>query len=693
MGAVHCERTALILIGARSFPDLDDVADLASVEASSRAFKEYASQQAIRLGISAGFVLDLFDAPDSPGSQLEQVEEFLEHFNSATRATLDEHGNRTSFQNVILHYVGHGLLVGERGSFALAVRYTKQKRQRTTSIMMDGLAETIKLHAKFARKYVILDCCFAGKAVEDWLPGDAATSLTHIVSDKTAKAFADNEDESFLEIPPRGTAMVCAADKDNVARGVHPKRGTTLFTGALLDALRSPRPTLGLLSLQDLNQRTWQEIRALGQSVRPILFCTEQKDGDISQYPFFPRTNSGSFLENKSNLISHNEEEAGETNLLPARNDYSNAERAKAPPVDPRAVSCTTPSWAATSSERSSELSNQTLLSSLSMANSTSFERVAEKESWQGAPPLGNETEAIIASSKTARQMKFRARTWAIGGAIVFALLLLLSLQSLLSDRHILPQSFPKNLVAASRNFPRENGAQNPVTEMPKNNTGRFGYEPSPIFPLSLNLSFPTSTLAKFSLFSGSPDSPRFGSSFVLRETSLKDYEDAIAASKNGPIRDSLKREARALIREDMSFKKWRVVKIDQTLRMTTEYTFMDYSPETNILRLKYARKMENDSNGAYETLENITAIIGLRFNKINRMDKSPGQFGLDCNQGGGDCVDWELLTGKCDAPKHDCSDEKWIFAFDFDENNESVKKLRDTIYTLIYKIDRTNFH
>lgn len=275
----------MILLGGSRFPFLESVESSEALRKSSECFKAYIQAEGDCLHCPSEQVLDLFDADKSPAAQLEEIHLFIDQFSKKTAVA-----NGFTIRNLIIYYVGHGLILGSEGEFGLAVNYTKSSLLLPTCIVMSHFSETIKSPARYMRKFLIIDCCFAGKMVVDWLPGDSASTLAEIVRRSTVDEFGSAEKKT-AENPRRGTAVLCAADKDSVAIGSHPS-GMTLFTGAMLDAL-SRIDSQDLYSLQDLYDRTWQCIQEASHSVRPVVFSPDQREGDISRLQLFPRRNRG----------------------------------------------------------------------------------------------------------------------------------------------------------------------------------------------------------------------------------------------------------------------------------------------------------------------------------------------------------------------------------------------------------------
>ncbi|MEV0251860.1 type VII secretion protein EccCb [Nocardia sp. NPDC050712] len=120
----------------------------------------------------------------------------------------------------LLYYVGHGVL-SSRGELCLTVTTTRPNRPKITGIPWDVLAEAFRTSPGTIR-IAILDCCFAGQAIEALTSADglALSDLTHVQGVYTLTATTRNN-----------TAHVPALDLQETS--------CTSFTGALHDLVRN----------------------------------------------------------------------------------------------------------------------------------------------------------------------------------------------------------------------------------------------------------------------------------------------------------------------------------------------------------------------------------------------------------------------------------------------------------------------
>jgi hypothetical protein len=210
-----------------------------------------------------------FDDTRSASDQLEEIKDFL----SERKRELKRAGGEPT--DLFIYYVGHGLFTrGRDQAYCLAMRNTREGNEGPTSMRVGDLANVIKEHAAFMRRYLILDCCFAGSAALEFQSGALTAARKQIER----------------EIPGRGTALMCAANADQPARSPE-GRQRTMFSEALIYALRSGHSALGPeLSFSELVDIVRDYLRDTFQDeyVRPEVHSPDQSVGDISHFPLFP---------------------------------------------------------------------------------------------------------------------------------------------------------------------------------------------------------------------------------------------------------------------------------------------------------------------------------------------------------------------------------------------------------------------
>lgn len=277
--SVDAERSAVVMLGAHEFPHLEGITEISALTSSSKLFKAYLLRHKDTLGIESDeFVLDLFDCNDQAGVQTELIEEFLRKFIRSSSGCRQ--------RNVILHYAGHGLLLGDDRRLFLAVR--RSKSSINSSINIGNLADVLATTARFSRKLIFLDCCFSGAAARYFLSDP--NGLAHIIGSRAAESLRQGSTNKLS----RGSAMLCAVGKDNPASG-ELYNGATLFTGAVLEATGTHDPENPRITMQELRDRVTERLEEMERIELPQLFSLDQAQGDIASHlHVFPTGDVGS---------------------------------------------------------------------------------------------------------------------------------------------------------------------------------------------------------------------------------------------------------------------------------------------------------------------------------------------------------------------------------------------------------------
>ncbi|MFF2354366.1 tetratricopeptide repeat protein [Kitasatospora sp. NPDC058115] len=120
---------------------------------------------------------------------------------------------------LLVYFAGHGLVGGRRHDLYLALPYSEYEAPEFNSVEYDKLRATV-LDSRAATKIIVLDCCFAGRAVNDTMAGGRDT--------------VDRLDVA-------GTYVLASAPRDQVALAP-PGEEHTAFSGRLLRLLREGVP-------------------------------------------------------------------------------------------------------------------------------------------------------------------------------------------------------------------------------------------------------------------------------------------------------------------------------------------------------------------------------------------------------------------------------------------------------------------
>jgi hypothetical protein len=248
-----------IILGASEWPYWEGLAHGQPFANSGKHFCDYLLDEK-GFGLPTENLLNLFDTEEAVSAVERKIATFLKN------------ARRLKPQDLLLYYVGHGGFLGAR-DYYLALRSSVED-QGTSVLRMQDLASTIRTGAPDLRRYLILDCCFAARAFQEFqsAPGTAARQ-------QTLQAF-----------PSTGTALLCSSSAQNPS--IAPKGGQyTMFTGALLKVLRdgSPKypPGLSLNVIGEMVEGLVKE-HYEGQAVRPQVLSPHQDEGNIAKLPLFP---------------------------------------------------------------------------------------------------------------------------------------------------------------------------------------------------------------------------------------------------------------------------------------------------------------------------------------------------------------------------------------------------------------------
>jgi uncharacterized membrane protein len=254
-------------MGASWFPDAPSLATGRAFYNSAADFRDYLlSSQG--LGVPVDNLCWLFDDSRSPSDQLMAMASFL------SRKGRELSGIGTPPEELFFFYVGHGMFTQADQSYCLAVRATDENNQDVTSVRASDLAAVIKGNARFLRRFFILDCCFAASAFRHFQSSPLQVAKVQLLE----------------ELPSQGTALLCSSSASDPSL-VSKDFSRTMFTGALLIALKHGHPNLGdHISFSELGDLVKQVLRKEHPQdwVRPQVLSPDQREGDISRVPLFP---------------------------------------------------------------------------------------------------------------------------------------------------------------------------------------------------------------------------------------------------------------------------------------------------------------------------------------------------------------------------------------------------------------------
>jgi hypothetical protein len=164
---------------------------------------------------------------------------------------------------LLLYYVGHGVLSAS-GELCLTVTSTRPNRPKITGLPWDTLADVLRTCPARVR-LAILDCCFAGQAIEA-LGGDGAVGLADVAHVEGVYTLTATTRNRTAHVPP-------LREQDTAC---------TSFTGELRDLIRSGIPgKTPLLTFSDIYPVLRQRLRAKGMPAP-----SQRGTNTAHQFPF-----------------------------------------------------------------------------------------------------------------------------------------------------------------------------------------------------------------------------------------------------------------------------------------------------------------------------------------------------------------------------------------------------------------------
>ena len=260
------QTTLLILLGASDWPEARDAFLPAEAFAhAARAVKTY-FLDGKGFGLPGENLLDRFDTDLSSDALDKEIGQFLE------RRLTEMKRAGSAASDLLLYFIGHGDFVGHNHDFYLAIRRTRIDNPHFSGLLMRGLAYTLIERARYLRRMLILDCCFASAAFSAFQGGPDQVAL-----EKTAEAF-----------PKKGIALLCSSGHTTPSRLLE-DGSSTMFTKAFLDALTQGIPVpRDYLTLRDVKDRAADLLAEIPKAPKPFVHSPDQSEGDVADIPFFP---------------------------------------------------------------------------------------------------------------------------------------------------------------------------------------------------------------------------------------------------------------------------------------------------------------------------------------------------------------------------------------------------------------------
>jgi trehalose synthase len=262
------EQFLAIILGASEWPKSPSLPGSQNFKNSADQLKQYLLDPN-GLGLTQATLLDLFDDSRSVGDIDDGIEAFL--LGAPIRI-------RDDVKNVLIYYTGHGAFVEGEHRYCLTLRSSRLGALGTSGYRAASLARTLNRTVPRARKFLILDSCYAAAAQSEFIPqSDVASRM---------------ESETMAAMAEAGTALLCATSPADVA--LNPKASRfTMFSEALLTTLTEGSAERGqLMSFDDLRYLITHYIRQKfrDHAVPPEIHIPDQRRGDISRLGMFPNT-------------------------------------------------------------------------------------------------------------------------------------------------------------------------------------------------------------------------------------------------------------------------------------------------------------------------------------------------------------------------------------------------------------------
>jgi WD40 repeat protein len=276
------QTTLVILLGANEWPYAPEFHDAEAFANSASDFRKYfLNPYAFNLPIKN--LLDLFNSDLSSDDVDREIGQFLDKRISEMKES------NSSARDVIIYFVGHGGFAGSDLDYYLAIRRTRMENPIASSIRIVTLAHTLKEKARYLRRIIILDCCFAASASIFFQSSEPAQAAMIQIID----AFKVRE--KGFGLPGRGTSLLCSS-RHNTPSLISPDGRYTMFSEALLNALNYGNPSQhGYLTLRTAASLTEDFLRDTpgGKAPRPEVHSPDQSEGDVADVPLFPNPAAG----------------------------------------------------------------------------------------------------------------------------------------------------------------------------------------------------------------------------------------------------------------------------------------------------------------------------------------------------------------------------------------------------------------
>jgi hypothetical protein len=269
-------RILVVTLGASAWPRVEKnyVSHVAFANSARRLRKYFLSDKGLR--VSRENVLDLFDSPLSSINQVDQISDFVER-RLRSLGSMDSSGVL-----VFVTYVGHGAFF-HGDEYCLLLSDTHDPDRESTSLRLATLARVLSSAAPKSSRFIILDSCFAGAAVQYFQSNLVQVERVSI-------------DKALVGPARRGVALLCAASAHAPAR-LSSDKSETMFTRALVDVLEQGHPSAAdLLTPAEVCQYARERLQGVKDAPRPEAHAPDQRESDLTQVRVFPNPAVGTVL-------------------------------------------------------------------------------------------------------------------------------------------------------------------------------------------------------------------------------------------------------------------------------------------------------------------------------------------------------------------------------------------------------------
>jgi len=223
--------------------------------------------------------LDLFDDQRSWPDQVIAIRDWLR-----SKFAMAESPERPNFENVIVHYVGHGTFKPNSDEHFLTINHTDADERSTTSAQLGQLNVALLNTAGSTRRYYLIDACFAAASVKDLMTPDPE-GFIEVTVGALLEAWPENGRGTH------GVAALCSADSITAANA-RGQGNVTQFTDGLLTVVKTgdpaaPNRRLTLRRVHELLRSTLKR-RYGDRAVHPVLVAPEDAGGGIAAVGLLP---------------------------------------------------------------------------------------------------------------------------------------------------------------------------------------------------------------------------------------------------------------------------------------------------------------------------------------------------------------------------------------------------------------------